>query len=454
MLLDPQTGELYIRASKNFDEQFARTFRLKVQDSLAGDVIRNGKPILFDDSSPRTIKTSFLVHSLVFVPLVKEGLTIGLLGVDNRTAGHPLTEGDLTLMEALAEYALIAIENADLYESTQSHLRQLETILQGVEDGVLITDGEGDIVLINQMARSLFGIRETIVSGKPLRELVPNPELQFLFSRRHSTDPRLRRIELTLPDERVFSAGLTPIAGVGFAVILHDITHLKELDRLKSEFVAAVSHDLRSPLTTILGYVDLIERAGPVTPQQKEFILRIQSSVGSITALIMDLLDLGKIESGIDARQEDVQIGTIIRAALEAVHSRGEDKRIHVQTDLQPDIPPLHGNPIRLRQMVVNLLDNAIKYTPEGGSVSLNCRREEDQVILQVSDTGIGIPSSEEPYVFNKFFRATNVQNTTGTGLGLSIVKSIVENHNGRVWVETTLGKGTIFTIVLPIPKG
>jgi signal transduction histidine kinase len=102
---------------------------------------------------------------------------------------------------------------------------------------------------------------------------------------------------------------------------------------------------------------------------------------------------------------------------------------------------------------VVNLLDNAIKYSPEGGSVHLVCQRKEDQVILQVTDTGIGIPSSEEPYIFNKFFRATNVQNTTGTGLGLSIVKSVAENHNGRVWVESNLGKGTTFTIVLPIPE-
>jgi two-component system phosphate regulon sensor histidine kinase PhoR len=453
MLLDPQSGELYIRASKNFDDQFARTFRMKVEDSMPGEVIRTGKPILFDADSPKKIKTSFLVHSLLFVPLQREERTVGLLGVDNRTAGRPLTEGDLTLMEALAEYAVIAIENAELYEATQSHLHQLDTILQGVEDGALITDSEGRLILGNRMARSLFGLGDTVLAGKALREVVPNPELQFLFSRRLSEDPRLRRIELTLPDERIFSANLTPIAGVGYAILLHDITHLKELDRLKSEFVSAVSHDLRSPLTTILGYVDLIERAGPVTPQQKEFIQRIQNSVGSITALISDLLDLGKIESGIDAHQETVQIGVTIRGALETVRSRGEDRSIKIQLDLQEGIPPLFGNPVRLRQMIINLLDNAIKYTPEGGVVTLTCRREEDQAIVRVTDTGIGIPPSEEPYIFNKFFRATNVQNTSGTGLGLSIVKSVVENHHGRVWVDSVLGKGTTFTIVLPIPK-
>lgn len=453
MLIDEQSGELYMRASKNFDEQFARAFRLKVEDSLAGDVIRTGRPILFDDTSPKKIKTSFLVHSLVFVPLMREGRPVGLLGVDNRTAGHPLTNGDLTLMEALVEYAVIAIENAGLYEAAQSHLRQLETILQGVEDGVLITDSDGRMILANQIARSLFGLGDAALAGKSFRETIANPELQFLFSRRQSKDSRSRRIEITLPDERIFSASVTPIEGVGYAIVMHDITHLKEMDRLKSEFVAAVSHDLRSPLTTILGYVDLMERAGPVTPQQKEFILRIQNSVGSITALVADLLDLGKIESGIDAHKEPVQINLMVRSALEATRSRSEDRRIQVKVTIQEDLPQLYGNPVRLRQMIANLLDNAVKYTPEGGTVTLTCQREEDQILLRISDTGIGIPPSEEPYIFNKFFRATNVQNTTGTGLGLSIVKSVVDFHNGRIWVDSTLGTGTTFTIVLPIPK-
>jgi two-component system NtrC family sensor kinase len=329
----------------------------------------------------------------------------------------------------------------------------LEAILQGVEDGVMITDSDGRMILANRMARSLFGLGDSALAGKSFRETIANPELQFLFSRRQNEDPRSRRIEITLPDERIFSASVTPIEGVGYAIDMHDITHLKELDRLKSEFVAAVSHDLRSPLTTILGYVDLIERAGPVTPQQKEFILRVQNSVGSITALIADLLDLGKIESGIDTHKEPMQIGLMIRSALESIRARSEDKRIQVKVTLQEELPQLFGNPIRLRQMISNLLDNAIKYTPEGGTVTLTCEREGDHILLRISDTGIGIPPSEEPYIFNKFFRATNAQNTSGTGLGLSIVKSVVDFHGGRIWVDSTPGTGTTFTIVLPIPK-
>jgi two-component system NtrC family sensor kinase len=453
LLVDEATGELYMRASKNFDDEFVRTFRMKVDDFLAGEVIRTGEPILLDGESPRKIKTSYLVHSLIFVPLLLEGKIVGLLGVDNRTARLPLHNSDLSLMQALAEYAVIALENARLYESTQAHLHQLETVIQQVEDGVLITDPDGRMLLANRTIRSLFSLGDEPLLGLLLKEVLPNPELQYLFSRRLSASPAQRRTEITLPDDRIFNAHLTPIEGVGYAIVMNDITQLKELDRLKSEFVSTVSHDLRSPLTTILGYVDLIERAGPVTRQQKEFINRIQNSVGSITTLISDLLDLGKIESGIDSQKETVLLNTLARNAVEGIRARAEAKHVQLQISLDDQIPPLTGNPVRLRQMISNLLDNGVKYTPEGGTLTLSTQREQDQILLRVSDSGIGIPSTDLPYVFNKFYRASNVQNTAGTGLGLSIVKSVAEIHGGRVWVDSTDGNGTKFTVVLPLPK-
>jgi two-component system NtrC family sensor kinase len=453
LLVDEATGELYMRASKNFDDGFVRTFRMKVDDFLAGEVIRTGEPILLDGESPRKIKTSYLVHSLIFVPLLLEGKIVGLLGVDNRTARVPLHDSDLSLMQALAEYAVISLENARLYESTQAHLHQLETVIQQVEDGVLITDPEGRMLLANRTIRDLFSLGDEPLVGRFLKEVLPNPELQYLFSRRLSASPAQRRTEITLPDDRIFNAHLTPIEGVGYAIVMNDITQLKELDRLKSEFVSTVSHDLRSPLTTILGYVDLIERAGPVTRQQKEFINRIQNSVGSITTLISDLLDLGKIESGIDSQKETVILNTQARNALEGIRARAESKHIQLNISLDDRIPPLTGNPVRLRQMISNLLDNAMKYTPEGGTLTLSTQREQDQILLRITDSGIGIPSVDIPYVFNKFFRASNVQNTAGTGLGLSIVKSVAEIHGGRVWVDSTDGNGSKFTVVLPLPK-
>lgn len=450
MLLDEASGDLYMRAAKNFDEQFVRTFRARVQDSLAGEALRSGEPVLIDEHSPQKITTTFLVHSLIFVPLKGETGSVGLLGVDNRQAGRPLNAHHVALMQALGEYAAVALENARLYSQVQSERRQLETILQQTEDGVLITDPQDRLLLINRTAQEAFGLNQDAALLHPLTEAVPHPELLALYSRRDTPSPQLRRAEITLADGRVFHTHLTPIEGVGHVVVMRDITHLKELDHIKSEFVTTVSHDLRSPLTTILGYVDLIERGGPLTPQQHEFLRRVQDSTQSITALITDLVHLGRIEAGLDTQQDLVDLSALAGYAADSLRLRSENKGIHLEVDLPPDLPAVAGNPVRLRQMINNLIDNAIKFTPENGRVTVSTHLEENQVLLLVSDTGVGIPTPEQPYIFNKFYRASNVEDGTGSGLGLSIVKSIVEVHGGRIWVESTVGEGSTFTVVLP----
>jgi two-component system NtrC family sensor kinase len=235
------------------------------------------------------------------------------------------------------------------------------------------------------------------------------------------------------------------------AVILQDITHLKELDRIKSDFVSTVSHDLRSPLTAILGYIELIERVGSTNKQQKEFIQRVELSVQNITALINDLLDLGRIEAGFDARMEIVPLPTLMTFTLDGVRPRLVDKSQSLVVDLPEQLPPLLGNPVRLRQMLANLIGNAHKYTQPGGEIRVVARAEGGQVIVQVIDNGPGIPLADQPYIFDKFYRASNIApEVHGTGLGLAIVKSIVETHHGRIWVESTPGQGSRFTIVLP----
>ena len=256
---------------------------------------------------------------------------------------------------------------------------------------------------------------------------------------------------MVLDDGRVFNAHLTPIAGVGRAVVLQDITHLKKLDRIKSDFVTTVSHDLRSPLTAILGYVELVGRSGPLNDQQAEFVRRVQFSVRSLNSLINDLLDLGRIDAGFDSQKERTELGLVVRFAVEALRQQVDAKRQTLEVHVADDLPTVLGNPPRLRQMLTNLLDNAIKYTPEGGALRIDARRENDLVLLLVTDSGIGVPPADQPYVFDKFYRATNSrQDFTGTGLGLSIVKSIVENHDGRIWLDSRPGVGATFTVVLP----
>jgi signal transduction histidine kinase len=232
---------------------------------------------------------------------------------------------------------------------------------------------------------------------------------------------------------------------------MHDITHLKDLDRIKSEFVTTVSHDLRSPLTAILGYVELIERAGPMTAQQEDFIGRVRISVEQIADLVSDLLDLGRIESGLDTSKERTPMAVLTHYALDSFRNRITAKGLRLQTKLQEGLPFVYGDPIRLRQMVDNLLENAMKYTPSNGTIFVEAEAEDDQVILRIRDTGPGIPHQDQPFLFDKFFRASNTpEDAPGTGLGLSIVKSIVDQHEGRIWVDSELGQGATFTVVLP----
>ncbi|MBN2147101.1 MAG: GAF domain-containing protein [Anaerolineales bacterium] len=449
LLLDETTGELYMRAARNFQDEFVRTFRLPIRDSLAGQVLRTGQPITFHETKPQKIKTSYLVHTLVYVPLQVHGRVIGVLGIDNRQSGHPFSEDHVALLSALADYAAIAVENARLFSHTEMERSKLETILTHIEDGVIVTGLDGRLLLANQTVRDAFSIQDSNLFGHTVHETFQHPDLLEIFDENKAHPSRS---EISLDDGRVFNAQSTPIPGVGLAITMQDITHLKELDRIKTDFVNTVSHDLRSPLTAILGYVELISRAGPVTDQQREFIRRIQLSVNNITSLINDLLDLGRIEAGFDARKEIIHLPAIIHYAIEGLRNRITDKNQEVIIQVQEDLPMMLGNPIRMRQMLGNLIVNAIKFTPPQGKIEVKAHAEEDQIILHIIDNGLGIPPADQPYIFDRFYRGSNVpSDSPGTGLGLAIVKSIVENHQGRIWLASTPGQGTTFTLVFPV---
>ncbi len=452
LLVDHETGELYMRASRNFQDEFARTFRLPIQDTLAGSVIQTGRPFLLDENTPQKIKTSYLVQNLVYVPLRVHAQVIGVLGIDNREKKIPFRDHDVKLLSALAEFAAIAIVNASDFSSTQAERNKLSAILAKIQDGVIVFDQDQRLVLINQMASEAFTLGDENLVGRRFQEVFSNPDLLELVE--DDGKSKTNRVEITVEDGRIFSALITPIGEVGAAITMHDITNLKKLDSIKSDFVSTVSHDLRSPLTAILGYVELIERAGPVTELQRDFIHRVQISVHNITHLVDDLVELGRIESGFDTRKETVLVQQMIALVAESMKNQLDDKGQTLQVGLPENLPPVFANPVQIRQMVENILDNASKYTHRGGVLSINAEMDDQQIILQFNDNGIGIPQMDLPFIFDKFYRASNSNNEIpGTGLGLSIVKSIIENHAGRVWVESILDEGSTFTVVLPVMK-
>lgn len=450
LLLDEKTNELYMRAGRNFEESFARTFRLPVKDTVAGQVIHTGQPVSFNADSPNKIKTAYLVYSLIYVPLRSNDRVIGVLGVDNRQSRRSFTQHHELLMTVLAEYAAIAIQNAQLYQQTENERHKLDATISNIQDGVILLDKENRIMLLNPAARRIFGLGLSDFTGKPVLEVITHNDFTVLLNSIQQQNP-LKNNEITFEDGRVFNYQYTPIPEIGSVITLEDISHLKMLDRLKSDFIHTISHDLRSPLTAIMGYIELLDRVGPLNDQQKQFVRHVQASAQNITALVNDLLDLGRIEAGFDTRKDDVSLEQVLQFTVDNLERQIADKKLNFSVHIDPDLPIIRGNPIRMRQMIDNLLVNAVKYTPEGGKVSVSLRREDSQVIFEVADTGVGIPPADQPHIFEKFYRASNApKGTPGTGLGLAIVRSIVENHQGRIWVESKLGQGTKFVVVLP----
>lgn len=449
LLVDETTNELYMRAGRNFEEDFARTFRLPVKDSLAGKVLETGESISFSEDSPNKIKTSYLVYSLIYVPLRVQERVIGVLGVDNRHNKRPFSQHHELLMAVLSDYAAISIQNAQLYSDSETERAKFATTLTSIQDGVILLDKENRILLINPAAQRAFGLGLNNLVGLPVLDAITHNDFAGLLE--SISDNPLKYHEIAFEDGRVFNTQYTPIEEIGAVVTMEEITHLKMLDRLKNDFIHTISHDLRSPLTAIMGYVELLERVGPLNEQQKQFIHHIQVSIQSITTLVNDLLDLGRIEAGFDTRKDEVVLENVLRYTLDNLSRQVEDKEQKLELNVAREIPPIRGNPIRIRQLMDNLLVNAIKYTPQNGAIIVNLRCEDGQVIFEVADTGVGIPPTDQAHIFEKFYRASNApKGTPGTGLGLAIVKSIVDNHNGRIWVESAIDKGTKFVVVLP----
>ncbi len=336
-------------------------------------------------------------------------------------------------------------------EQRLNELLKLETIIEHIEDGVMILDDQLHILLLNPAMRRAFGLWQEDYQGKSVLEVIPHPDLRALLTSSESTT--IPHHEIAFDDGRVYHAQHTKIPGVGSAVTTQDITYLRQIDRLKSEFINTISHDLRSPLTAVLGYVELLERVGTLNDAQREFVQRVQTSIQNITALVNDLLELGRIEAGVDVQKELLPLESLVQLAVETYDSLAAEKGLHLHVSLPADgqSVEMRGDPIRLRQMIDNLLNNAIKYTPEGGEITVELEKQNGQAILRISDTGPGIPPADQPHIFEKFYRATNVpKGVGGSGLGLAIVKSIVDSHHGRIWVESILGKGSTFVVVLP----
>jgi two-component system NtrC family sensor kinase len=375
--------------------------------------------------------------------------------VANRTRSGRFARREIAIASALADYAGIAIENARLYREAETERAKLHAILGQADEAILVINEEDRLLLCNAAARDALHLSPADLEGKrgpPLVETVVQvPAILDLLARGESADGAIHG-EVSLEDGRIYIAHLTPVGGVGRVLMLQDVTHLKELDRLRSEFVTAVSHDMRTPLTSVQGYIDLLAKAGPINEKQGRFLDRMETSLKNITDLIDDLLNIRRIEAELDLEMEPCDLRSVIDEVVQRTRPYADQKDQELDWEKPSSPLRVHCNPRRMAQAVENLVTNAIKYSSSGGRVAVTAREDDGHVVVSVSDEGIGISSDEQLRIFDRFYRgkAEEVAGVPGTGLGLSIVKAVIDKHGGRVWVDSQPGAGSTFSFVLP----
>ena len=452
-----------VRAPKGEAIALPRSLPLS-QPTVMTTVAARGRPWRVADvaGEPRFLPTPELPHTRpeLAVPLLIGGEVVGVLDVQSdRVDG--LSEADLELLQVLAAQIAISFANARLFSEVRSHAAQLEArvaartaeirsqkerteaILRSVADAVVVLDLEGQLALTNPVAQGLL-------DGPQARSVLEQ------IGRLHAQGGVVSEtIEL---GKSSFQALASPVRlgdlAVGTVVVLRDITRLRELDRLKSQFVATVSHELRTPLANIKLYLSLVRKGKP--DRREQYFDVLEQETGRLGSMIEDLLDLARLESqpGEEAR-ETVALDALLQQVLENHRPLLQARMLDVALDVESGVVvSAHRN--QLIQVFTNLLSNAMHYTLAGGSVRLRLQRAERDgqrmACAAVQDSGLGIPADDLPYIFDRFYRGSlaRTSHIPGSGLGLAIVQEIVYRHAGRVEVESRLGEGSTFTVWLP----
>jgi two-component system phosphate regulon sensor histidine kinase PhoR len=340
---------------------------------------------------------------------------------------------------------------------TRAERNRLDAILRGMGEGIMAVDASGGITLVNPAFRELFSLTEE-VEGKPLIEITRHPDLHDTFRDVIATKAeRVEELVLRSPGEKTVLTHWVPLIESeklqGVVVVFHDITDIRVLENMRRDFVANVSHELRTPITIIKGYAETLTggalEKNPV--QASRFVSIILSHAERLAALVGDLLVLSQLESGnLSLETFPVSLQEVTSRVGSLLESKSAEKGITIDMTGVAEAPPALADTGRLEQILVNLLDNAIKYTPAGGSVTMSADTEGNLVKVGVHDTGIGIPSRDQGRIFERFYRVDTARSREqgGTGLGLSIVKHLVQMHGGTVSVKSS-GQGSSFYFTL-----
>jgi PAS domain S-box-containing protein len=355
---------------------------------------------------------------------------------------------------------------ADALARAYAESSKNQAILEGIADGVIVFDQDGQAIVANPAMGMILGIPSQELLGRDIESMMGHDvaleEREIIVAM--LKEGGLLRSGLKFGwGEKMLSVSFAPVHGqpdevTGTVAVYRDFTREAEIDQMKSDFVSIVSHELRTPLTAIKGYLDLLllGAAGPITQQQQNFLEIAKGNAGRLHGLVSDLLDLSRIESGrAELDLQVVVLPQIVEQVVDTLRYEFEVRDLALTIDVPPDLPELFGDPVRITQILTNLLSNAYKYT-SAGSVTLRVRQIQGALQVDVADTGLGISGSDQEKLFTRFFRArdTMVRQQAGTGLGLNITQSLIELHGGDIWVESEPGKGSTFSFTLPLPAG
>jgi len=398
------------------------------------------------------------IGALLAIPLRSERSYHGVLWLGYRDEHH-FEQSEMTFVSTLAGQAAVAVANASLFDETEQGRRQLEAILESTADGMIVTDDSGRVVLMNPAAETYLGVVSDDVVGMNAQNVIDEPELTHLM-----TDLQEPAASLELPGRhgRVIFANTSTIVSdgviAGRVAVLRDITPLKELDNIKTVFLRIVSHDLRSPLTFMRGYVSMLPMMGPMNEKQLESLDKIDAGIDNITEMTERLTHLSRLTFGDDAELEFalVDVEELLHDMLIQTSPLAAEKNITVEVDAQEALPLVLADYLLYRQAVQNLVTNAIKYTSDDGLVRIEVHvTDNNHLRIAIIDNGVGIRKEDQQRLTEAFYRVPQREGDEtrprGYGLGLALVKAIMQAHDGELQIQSEYGKGSTFTLLMPV---
>ena len=399
------------------------------------------------------------VAALFALPLRLAGEYQGALYLGYRQP-HYFDSDERNLLRTLAGQASVLVQNAYLFAAAEGGRRRLAAVLSSTPNAVLVTDQTDRVLLVNPALERAFGLRAADVVNHPVAEVLAGRPAGPELARWLTAGPTAaeRKLELTA-DGRDFLAAVSTVhtsdgQAIGRVAVLQDVTDLKEVDRLKSEFLDGISHDLRSPLTYMRTYAGLLPLPEDPAAEQ-EYVNKIVSGIDRMSVLVEGLLEMANLRAGTGVQFDRVAVGDVLAEVAQEYASPAWMRGVRLVVEAAADLPPVKADPTLLRRAITNLLTNALKYAPESGPVTLRAEARDGEVVISVRDRGPGIATADLPYVFQKFYRGGPGPSgrPPGSGLGLAIVKSIADLHDGRVWCESAPGEGSTFYLALPVVR-